>query len=152
MSNRFPFREYFLRTLPVLLILVTVLAAVHVASVHAQAPGESTLANLQRTVIPARDPVDLAVRLLGLKTIPTPVPPTQAHIYNVGDTRPFFVSNNDTGKVRLITGKLWYKTDHVYMWFEGDFQPDMNAVKQAADTFENKIYPTDHRYFGMEAS
>ncbi len=115
----------------------------------ALASGAETLTTLRQTVIPARNPVDLARRLLGLTTVPTSVP---AREYQVGDIGQFFAEDNDKAVQFTVMAQLWYKTPHVYMWFQQGYKPNTNAIKSAAETFESRIYPTVHEYFGSEAS
>ncbi len=111
--------------------------------------GDETLITLRQTVVPARDPVDLARRLLGITSVPTATP---ARAYQVGDLAQFIAENSDKAVQFNVTAQLWYKTRHVYMWFQQGYKPNVDAVKRAADTFESKIYPTVHEYFGSEAS
>ncbi len=110
----------------------------------------NTLDKLRQTVIPARDPVDLGKRLLHITTLPAT--PNQPKNYQIGDTETFTAQDNDHNKLLMINEKLLYKTPHVYMWFQSDYTPDMDAVKRSADNFENNTYPTVHKYFGSEAS
>jgi immune inhibitor A len=112
-------------------------------------PGLETLTTLRQTVIPQRDPVDLARRLLGITSVSSSVP---AKAYQVGDLETFIAEDGDSTAQFTVTAQLWYKTAHVYMWFQQGYKPDLNAVKAAADTFESKTYPTVHNYFGRETS
>jgi immune inhibitor A len=115
----------------------------------ALAPGAETLATLRQTEIPIRNPVDLARRLLKLTAIPTVIP---AKNYEVGDLEQFIAEDNDKAEQFTVTAQLWYKTAHVFMWFQQGYKPDLAAVKRAADKFEASIYPTVHEYFGTESS
>ncbi|TET49863.1 MAG: hypothetical protein E3J64_08985, partial [Anaerolineales bacterium] len=45
---------------------------------------------------------------------------------------------------------LEYKTEHVYMWAEEGLGLDRNALKAAADLFEEQTYPTNRAFFGSE--
>jgi immune inhibitor A len=116
---------------------------------EAAAPGTETLTTLRQTVIPPRDPVDLARRLLNVTTVPTAIP---AKDYQVGDVEQFIASNLDRVESFTVAAQLWYKTPHVYMWFQQGFRPNLGAVKSAADTFETTIYPTVRKFFGSEPS
>ncbi len=131
-------------------LLVIVLAGSRLPVAVAQnSLGIDTLNVLRRTPIPPRDPVDLAHRFLGLTQMPKPQP---APSYKIGDSATFTADNSDQNVQFTLTAQLLYATPHVYMWFETSFKPDMDAVKRAADDFENHIYPTVHTYFGTEAS
>ncbi|MEP7285151.1 MAG: hypothetical protein ABI947_05215 [Chloroflexota bacterium] len=120
------------------------------SNVWAAAPGSETLNVLLKTDIPARDPVDLARRLLGIQSVPlTPATPKN---YEVGDQEQFSAIDADRNRDFTLTAQLWYKTPHIYMWFETGYKPDVDAVKRSADNFEQHIYPTVHEYFGSEDS
>lgn len=111
-------------------------------------PTETTVA-LNAAVVPAGDLYDLACRLEDVcnvtHTLPAPSVP-----YKVGDTRRFWLLNNDTSAYFQVQTSLRYITPHSYFWLEDgvDAQdPDIAALMTA---FENKIYPTDRRFFGSE--
>jgi hypothetical protein len=119
--------------------------------VHAEPNlAQATLNALYQNVIPARDPADLGKRLLNLPQSPTP--PTHVPDRQVGDQEDFRVEDADTLHLNTVRATLLYSTAHVYMWFQNGADPDLTRVKNTADTFENQIYPTVHKYFGSEAS
>src|SRR5258706_12663493 len=138
------------RTLMIVGLLIALLAAPGSFFVRASDPGSETLDTLIKNTVPVRDQFDLARRLLGIKVLsPTP---TAAKTYEVGDQESFSAVDNDQNRDFMLNAQLWYKTPHVYMWFQIGFRPDPDAVKQSAENFENKIYPTVHEYFGSEQS
>ena len=100
--------------------------------------------------MPARDLRELALRLKpdtsNIPEVVNAVPPA----YKVGDTAEFWVSNNDTMEHRKITAKLVYLTDHVYAWVEDGVNLDLSDLKESADRFEGKTYPTNREFFGSE--
>lgn len=98
---------------------------------------------------PARSLVDLALRLRHVAgPIPT-VARTAPLNRNVGDQDTFWVRATDTG-YQQITATLVYVTPHVYDYVENGATVDLGALKSAADTFENTIYPAGQRFFGSE--
>jgi hypothetical protein len=121
-----------------------------VAVAQPDPPGAQTLRSLHAAVIPPRDRVDLARRILGVTDIPTP--PTTPVEFEVGDTKDFNIANLDNNTSFRVRAKLLYETPHVYMWFETGVPTDAERIKQAAETFEAVIYPTVRRYFGTETS
>lgn len=135
------------RIVVLFLFLLCVLAAVH-PPVMALAPGRETLNALRQTAVPPRDPADLARRLLGINAI-SPIPRKPER--QVGDVAQFTAQNNDKNEAFTVSAQLWYKTPHVYMWFQSGFKPNMDDVKRSADIFEARIYPTVRKYFGQEA-
>src|SRR5258708_6650480 len=64
------------------------------------APGTTTLDSLSKTMIPARDPVDLAQRILGVTSLPPT--PTTPHVYAIGDVETFTAEDTDNNKTFTI--------------------------------------------------
>lgn len=143
------------RALPffALIILCGAFAVSNPAHAQQAAPsdGTTTLTLLDQTNIPVNDRIDLARRLQGVTDIPA-APDHPVNNYKVGDRATFWATDNDANKSFQVTTQLIYATPHVFMWFEVGANPDINAVKQSADTFENHVYPTVHQYFGSERS
>ncbi|MBX3083413.1 MAG: immune inhibitor A [Anaerolineae bacterium] len=131
-------------------MLVLLIAQIGAVPSHADPSGEQTLQALQAAQVPARDRVDLAKRVLGITSIPAP--PTVPVAYQLGDKQVFNAVNLDTATLNSPEATLVYATPHVYMWFQSDYEPNLDKVKTSADYLENTIYPTVHRYFGSEAS
>jgi len=112
-------------------------------------PGEDSLAQLSAAVVPPRDRLDLARRLLGVTDIPAPptvAPPELA----LGTVETFWADNIDQDRSFQLEAELVYKTPHLYVFVERGQQVDLNALKRSADTFEQAIYPTMHEIFGTE--
>jgi hypothetical protein len=109
---------------------------------------EKTLERLHAALVPARDRVDLARRLMGVAELPDP--PTSPRPYEVGDREVFFASDLTEGGTRNVEAELVYVTAHVYVWFEVGTNPPMEAVRRSADNFENQIYPVARSFFGSE--
>jgi len=108
-----------------------------------------TLTTLEDTIVPVNDRADLASRFLGIEDIPATVPPPEQP-FQVGDTQSFWVSNTDTNENFQIDATLQYVTDHVYFWIENGVLFNRNDLKDLAETFETKIYPTNREFFGSE--
>ncbi|HEY76216.1 MAG TPA: hypothetical protein G4O00_08555 [Thermoflexia bacterium] len=106
---------------------------------------------LETTEVPMRDLHELAIRLRGLPPDTPRVSPSDcAPDCPLGTRRLFHVSNVDTDEQFDIYAVLQYKTDHVYMWVEEGVDVDTDALKAAADLFENHTYPTNRSFFGTE--
>ncbi len=115
-------------------------------------PGKSADENLkilESTLVPSSDLRELAGRLRGIKNIPETVPDPKAP-HKVGETKQFWVLDYDTHNNSQITATLQYVTPHLYFWIENGVSFDADKLKTLADTFENKIYPTDRQFFGSE--
>jgi len=112
--------------------------------------GVETWELLGRTEVPARDLVALTKRL---KHVEEPIPVVvreSAPDYEIGHEEIFWVSNVDTDEHFQITAVLVYATSHLYMWVEKGIDVDLERLKEVADIFEEKTYPTNRQFFGSE--
>jgi immune inhibitor A len=110
---------------------------------------QATLRQLEDTIVPINDPIELAERLRGIPNVPRVVA-TSAEPIPSGATKTFWVSNTDTIENFQIEADLIYATEHVYFWIEQGVKYDRDDVKSLVDEFENHIYPTDREFFGSE--
>ncbi|MDI7275649.1 MAG: immune inhibitor A [Anaerolineae bacterium] len=100
--------------------------------------------------VPQRDSRLLAQRLRPA-TGPIPLvvsaepPPSQ-----VGDVARFWVSNSDTLEMFQVTATLRYVSEHAEIWVQDGLAFDQVGLERAAQHFDERIYPTVHRYFGSE--
>lgn len=112
---------------------------------------EDTLNALEQEIVPINDAVDLAARLLGKTNIPATVEPP-AQPFQVGDSKSFWVTNSDTAQQRQVNATLRYLNDVVSFWIEDGVVYDQSELKRLADTFAEKMYPTNREFFGSEWS
>jgi immune inhibitor A len=114
-----------------------------------QSIATGTEESLKSTVVPDNDPYELACRLQGIcnvsQTLPAPSKP-----YQVGDRRQFWIENSDTSENFQVPTTLRYITPHSYFWVEDGVQAKDADIAALMNTFEDKIYPTDRRFFGSE--
>lgn len=106
-----------------------------------------TLSILQETIVPVNDPRDLAERLKGISNIPDTQP---SPAYALGDSKEFWVSNVDTNENFQITASLRYITPSTYFWIENGVNYNERELKDLAEAFDQKIYPTNREFFGPE--
>lgn len=112
--------------------------------------GEETARRIAETTLLPRDLVDLASRLLhGGKNLPRIAAQTAPSL-SVGHKERFWVSDED--QIRQITATLRVVTPHLYMYVEDGASVDLGDLQRAAQTFEDKIYPTCRQIFGQEWS
>jgi immune inhibitor A len=109
----------------------------------------STLQVLENAIVPVNNLIDLSQRLQGKDGIPITLPAPSTP-YEVGAQQSFWVSNVDTDENTQISATLRYVTPHVYFWIEDGVYYSSKDLKNLAETFENKIYPTDREFFGSE--
>jgi immune inhibitor A len=110
---------------------------------------DNTKSVLEGMNVPINNYYDLAARLLGKENVPLtlPAPVIQPA---VNDNQKFWVNNTDTHETFQVSTTLQYVTPHVYFWVEDDIRFNKTDLKNLANTFENKIYPTDREFFGSE--
>jgi hypothetical protein len=108
-----------------------------------------TLRLLEQTTIPINDYTELACRLVQKCNLPATLTPPAAP-RQVGEQDRFWVTDQDTLDNIQVTATLRYVTPHVYFWVENGARYNEQDVQNLADTFENKIYPTDRAFFGSE--
>jgi immune inhibitor A len=99
-----------------------------------------------------RDLRDLAIRLEGVPANTPKSNCTSSPNYPVGTVRTFQAQNQSTEKNFDVRATLRYKNDVAYMWVANGVQASDSQIKQAADAFASKIYPTDRSLLGNEAS
>jgi hypothetical protein len=106
-----------------------------------------TLEILRNTIVPVNDPRDLAQRLGGVSNIPQTLP---SGPYKVGDSKEFWVTNVDTNENFKITATLRYVTPSAYFWLQNGVRYRENELRDLAEAFDRKIYPTNREFFGPE--
>jgi immune inhibitor A len=108
-----------------------------------------TLQLLENTTVPESDPIAIAARLMGVKgvanTVPAPLVPLK-----VGDSDLFWVTNDDTLETFQVNATLRYISENVCFWIESGISYDQNDLRDLVAVFENKIIPTNRKFFGEE--
>jgi hypothetical protein len=113
-------------------------------------PGHDTATELAEAVVPARDRIDLARRLLGVTDIvPPPASPPQ---WNLGDTQTFWVTNEYENRAFQINASLRSVGQNVLMWVEEGVYIDPATLDQLAAIFDEDIYAPMHELWGSENS
>ncbi len=109
----------------------------------------NTLRTLNEEEVPVNNPIQLAERLKGVQGIAPTLPPRAVPL-QVGDEEKFWVTNSDTDEKRQLTATLRYMNDKLYFWIENGVNFNGEEMRRLADTFAQKIYPTDREFFGSE--
>ncbi len=106
---------------------------------------------LARTIIPQRDPYQIYLRLKKNTSLATLAPTAAPRARRVGDKDQFFVVENaTTGKYRTTGATLQVITAHAYAWVEDGMNVDQAALNKSTEFFESSVYPTNHKFFGVE--
>ncbi len=108
-----------------------------------------TLSILQNTIVPINEPRDLAERLSGVSDIPDTFP---SGPFDVGASKDFWVTNVDTNENFQITATLRYVTPSAYFWIENGVNYNERELRELAEAFDTKIYPTNREFFGPESN
>jgi hypothetical protein len=116
----------------------------------ATSPASTATADaLQRAQIPRRDLYQIVPRLRKNLALLTPAPTPTPRARNIGERESFFVIKYAaTGEYRTVNATLHNVTPHAYFWVEDGLSFDASALKKSADFFEQRIYPTNVKYFG----
>lgn len=123
--------------------------APEVIPVEGQEKAYDMLRVMQEVEVPITNLYDLSARIYGKKDIPLTVPGPLVP-YMIGDSKPFWITNTDTNESFQITASLRYQTPHLYFWIENGVTYNEGDLKRLAETFEEKIYPTNREFFGSE--
>lgn len=112
----------------------------------------ATVLALAQSQPAVRDLRDLSIRLEGVPASTPRVACTASPNYAVGTIHTFSVQNQSTMETVDVKATLHYKNQVAYMWVADGVNASDTAIKQAADYFADKIYPTDRTLLGTEAS
>jgi hypothetical protein len=111
-------------------------------------PPYDTVNELSAAVIPPRDRIDLARRLLGVTEIaPPPASPPQ---YQLGDTKSFWVTNEYENRAFQVTASLRTMGEHIYFWVQEDVAIDPAILDELAAIFDRDLYQPMRDLFGSE--
>lgn len=109
-------------------------------------------ANVMLPDLPARDLADLATRLVPSLEDPSLTCRPANVQRRVGDQEPFWISDQSAGGARMITATLLCITPHLHMWLEDGVDVELEDLASSAREFEERTYPGNQRYFGLERS
>ncbi len=109
-----------------------------------------TEAAVRDTLVPFADIRALTSRLkLGGQSVPAsvsqPAPDRQ-----VGIREQFWMTDITQHRYYTITAQLVAKSAHAYMYVAAGYHVSTADLQHSLQTFESKIYPTNHKYFGSE--
>lgn len=126
-----------------------VLASLLISPVLAEIEND-TASELAAAVIPPRDRIDLAGRLLGVTEIaPPPAAPPQ---WQVGDVKTFWVTNEYEDQLFQVEASLRAIGEHIYLWVEAGVDVDTATLDELAQLFDDDIYEPMHHLWGSENS
>ncbi|MBX6770545.1 MAG: immune inhibitor A [Chloroflexi bacterium] len=116
-------------------------------------PIPSATSVVRATVLPTPPPRDLAdlARRLTRRAVLTPAAtPRSAPDYPVGTEHTFWVADQEAKTYFQMRARIVVKTPHAYWYLQDGLQLPVTDVQAAADYFETRTYPTEHRWFGSE--
>lgn len=106
---------------------------------------------LRATVLPRRDPLDLAQRFGRLNQPSAAAGPSLAALpAAVGRVDGFWVMSPGQRSFREVSAGLRLISESAYWYVEQGLPADDAALRQSAALFDQRIYPLVRRYFGAE--
>ncbi|MCC6804218.1 MAG: hypothetical protein IT319_15155, partial [Anaerolineae bacterium] len=145
MLNRYPAAR---RVVLIALILLAFSAPAS-AQVARSTVSYPTVAALDTTLLPPRDRVDLARRLMGITDIaPTP---TAVATRQVGERQIFTALNASDNTTINVLAMLHVVGEHIYLWVEDGAHVDDGDLQALALDFDTYIYPGVRGLWGSEA-
>lgn len=133
------------RLVNLLLPLCLLVAAPLYAEVENSNP---TVIALREAVIPPRDRIDLARRLLGVREIPAP--PDSAPLRKPGELQSFWVTNSSANRVFQVEAVLRARGKHIYLWVEKGVSISDDILQTLTRQFDLVIYDAVRDLWGSE--
>lgn len=130
-------------------LLLALLTLILITPVLAE-PEHDTAIALANAVIPPRDRIELARRLLGVTDIAPP--PATAPQWRIGDVQTFWITNEFENRAFQINASLRSLGHHISLWVEEGVHIDTATLDQLAAIFDEDIYGPMHALWGSENS
>lgn len=111
--------------------------------------GADTALALEQAVIPYRDRVDLARRLLGVTEIVPP--PSAAPKRTLGEVEAFWITNESENRAFQVDATLAAIGDHIYVWVEYGVSMNSQELQALAKAFDQIVYDPTRDLWGSEA-
>jgi immune inhibitor A len=129
---------------------VIILCALLLAFPVSADPGADTVLALEQAVVPHRDRVDLARRLLGVTEIEPPplVVPERA----IGEHEAFWITNEYENQAFQVDATLSAVGEHIYLWVEAGVTVDPVELQALAKAFDRLVYENTRDLWGSEAT
>ncbi len=106
---------------------------------------------LEQTQIPENNAYATALKYKHIEIDPDK-PAHEKIIYEIGDTRAFYVLDTITNEYTAVNATLIYGTAHLYFWVEEDVLYEQEDVIRLCEVFEGQIYPLNREFFGSEST
>lgn len=130
-------------------LLFVLLALLLAAPVLAE-PGHETATALSEAVVPPRDRIDLARRLMGVVEIAEP--PASPPGWKLGDSKTFWVTNEFENRAFQVSADLRTLGEHIALWVEEGVRINPATLDRLAEIFDTEIYGPMHALWGSENS
>lgn len=108
----------------------------------------ATVIALRESVIPPRDRIDLARRLMGIHEIPAP--PLSAPLRAPGEIQSFWVTNTSENRAFQVNAVLRARGKYIYLWVEDGVSISDNSLQSLTSQFDNVIYHAVRDLWGSE--
>jgi hypothetical protein len=107
-----------------------------------------TVAALENAVIPRRDRIQLAQRILGVRELAAP--PLSAPERQIGEQETFWVSDLTADQTFQVSATLRVAGEHIYLWVEDGIPVTDADLRALADAFDSRIYESVRDVWGNE--
>jgi hypothetical protein len=101
---------------------------------------------------PARDPLDLALRMGRLDAAPAPATAVEPAERSVGDEERFWLHDISAQQYFEVQARLEVIRDSAYFWVQEGENFDLAALERGADAFDAEVYPAVRKLYGEEWS
>lgn len=118
----------------------------------AAGPSEAALRAQLLAAPPARDPLDLALRMGRLESAPELATPAAPAERAEGDEETFWLHDINAQEYFEVQARLEVIRDSAYFWVQDGESFDRAALERGADAFDTEIYPAVRKLFGEEWS
>jgi hypothetical protein len=108
----------------------------------------ATVIALREAIIPPRDRLDLARRLMGLSDIPAP--PDSTPLRTPGEIQSFWVTNSSENRAFQVDAVLRARGKHIYLWVERGVSISDDTLQALTKEFDTAIYDAVRDLWGSE--
>ncbi len=126
-----------------------ILAPIHAQNLAIEAT-YPTVNAINQSVLPIRDRVDLARRLLNVRAIPPP--PSAPQPRQLGEHQLFWVNNSTSNRTQQVNSELVAIGENIYVWAQTGHGISAASAQEFANAFDREVYHQTRELWGYENS
>src|SRR5262245_32309900 len=135
-----PFRRF----IPIFLLCLLVVVPL---SAEPESDNPTVIA-LRETIVPPRDRIDLAERLLGVHDIPAP--PSSVPLRKIGEVQSFWITSSSEDESSVVDAVLRTRGKHIYLWVQEGVSISDSVLQTLVNKFDNDVYDAVRNLWGSE--